>query len=163
MKAKVATLDDLDTIISMRINALEETENEEPFTDEELEHTKAEFENFLRKALNKTTYIVLGYDEYNLPVSMVNVNIYGELDLGLHQLKGKFAEIYGLYTVNGQRGKGYASGVLNKLVKELNPLDLTFFELIEYGGESTQIYRKLGFTEVRFIQSRYFIPYWLNN
>lgn len=161
MQTKIATLNDIGYITGLRLVALAEMGELSDEEQEDIQKIIKSLTDYVTDNLNKSLYVVLAYaDDSLMPVSMINLKLYARLKDEPELPLGRYGDVYGLYTKIGYRNKGYGKAILKRLKDELTDAGLTYFELRELNGESTQIYRKLGFTEARVQYKDRIMQYW---
>lgn len=141
---RIATLDDIDSLIELRIRLLKElTDNIENYDWDKYSQVLKEF---YFKGLSNNTFIAYIAEEGSLAVSTCMMYFYNITPL-LYNLDGKVALLTDMYTIPEYRNKGYGMKLLNSIMEFAKSLDYLKVTL-NATTSGRKLYEKYGFKDV---------------
>lgn len=99
---------------------------------------------YLFKELNKTCFVAVAENEKGI-CSCAYMNLFNKA-ANLRFINGVYGEVYGVYTKEKSRKRGYASELMKLLIEKGKQLELPFIEL-EASEQGYGLYKRLGFEE----------------
>ena len=142
MEIRKASVDDIHTLIELRLDYLREDNG--TITEEQEQTIQNNLCEYLPKHLADGDFIAFLAEENNIVVSCAYLVIQ-EKPPNLQFVSGKTGLILNVLTYPEHRRKGYAFGVLTALIQEAKSLGVCQLEL-SATTDGKPLYEKLGFT-----------------
>lgn len=141
MEIRKASIDDIHTLIELRLDYLREDNG--TITEEQEQNIRNHLCEYLPKHLAEGDFIAFLAEENNSVVSCAYL-VVQEKPANLQFVSGKTGLILNVLTYPEHRRKGYAFGVLTALIQEARCLGLCQLEL-SATADGKPLYEKLGF------------------
>ena len=113
------------------------------------EDQETELRNNLREYfsfhLGRDCFIVLAVVDKKAVASVI-LNVFSKAP-NRRIANGKYAEIYGVYTIKEQRRKGYATALIKELINVSDRMDMSFV-VLEASKYGKSVYLNCGFVEI---------------
>ena len=141
---RIATIDDIDSLIELRIKLLKELTND--IEDYDWNKYSQVLKAFYFEGLSNKTFMTFIAEEDSLAVSTCMMYFYNITPL-LYNLDGKMALLTDMYTIPEYRNKGYGMKLLHSIMefaKNLGYLKVT----LNATASGRKLYDKYGFKDV---------------
>lgn len=140
--------------IDLRISYFKEAYKE--LRDEQETELRNNLREYFSSHLGRDCFIVLAVVD-NKAVASAILNIFSKAP-NKKIPSGKYAEIYGVFTIKEERHKGYATALIKELINMSDQMDVSFV-MLEATGEGKSIYLNCGFVEIQseYTSMKYYI------
>lgn len=147
MKFITATTKDIKDVIKIRLAYLDEYNN--GIDKHKEENLKINMRHYLENNINKDCFVVLAYDGEKVVASAI-LNIIERVP-SIKLLRGRYGEIYGVYTMPDYRNKGIATTLIQMMIRLSETKNLSYVKL-DASNLGVPIYKKCGF---KFVNDEY--------
>lgn len=143
MKIKYADESRIDEVIELRIAYFREAYKE--FSVDQETELRNNLREYFRVHLGRDCFIVLAVVD-NKAVASAILNVLSKAPNRTIP-NGKYAEIYGVFTIKEERHKGYATALIKELIDVSDRIDMSFV-VLEASENGKSVYLNCGFVEI---------------
>ena len=152
MICKLIEKDDISNLINLRVEYFKEAYSE--FTYKDCQLLTENMNHYLSEHLNKDCFGFITMDGKKA-ISCGIVNVFEKVP-NKHFPNGIFAGIYGVFTLKSYRRNGYATEIINNVIRLMKNKEVSFIEL-EASDDGFGVYEKCGFvsSESKYKKMKY--------
>lgn len=142
MKIKYANEYRINEVIDSRVAYFKEAYKD--FSEDQEIELRNNLREYFSFHLGRDCFIVLAIID-NKAIASAILNVFSRAP-NRRIFNGKYAEIYGVFTIKEERHKGYATALVKELINASDRMDMSFVTL-EASEDGKSVYLNCGFVE----------------